>query len=57
MDESDDLEIRNAGENLKQFTPYLDGNEVYAKPVADALEADLQPLVGGKLITRIQERY
>src|SRR5262245_62433425 len=41
---------------LKSFTLYVDGNEVYAKPLADALEADLRPLVGGKLITRLH-RY
>ena len=38
---------------VKSFTLYVDGNEVYAKPLADALEADLQPLVGGKLIMRL----
>jgi hypothetical protein len=38
---------------VKSFTLYVDGNEVYAKPLADALESDLQPLVGGKLITRL----
>jgi hypothetical protein len=41
---------------VKNFTLYVDGNEVYAKPLADALESDLQPLVGGKLITRLS-RY
>jgi hypothetical protein len=40
---------------LKSFTLYVDGNEVYAKPLADALESDLQPLVGGKLITRLSK--
>jgi hypothetical protein len=38
---------------LKSFTLYVDGNEVYAKDKADALEADLQPLVGGELIMRL----
>jgi hypothetical protein len=38
---------------LKSFTIYVDGNEVYDKASADALEADLQPLVGGELITRM----
>jgi hypothetical protein len=38
---------------LKSFTLYVGGNEVYAKSEADALEADLQPLVGGGLITRL----
>jgi hypothetical protein len=40
---------------LKSFTLYVDGNEVYAKPLADALESDLQPLVGGNLITRLSK--
>jgi hypothetical protein len=39
---------------LKSFTLYVAGNEVYAKPVADAIEADLQPL-RGKLITRLSK--
>jgi hypothetical protein len=38
---------------LKSFTLYIDGEEVYAKDKADALEADLQPLVGGALVTRL----
>jgi hypothetical protein len=38
---------------LKSFTLYVDGNEVYAKDKADALESDLQPLVGGGLLTRL----
>ncbi len=40
---------------IKSFTLYVDGNEVYAKQQADALEADLQPLVGGGLITRMSK--
>jgi hypothetical protein len=40
---------------VKNFTLYVDGNEVYAKPLADALESDLQPLVGGKLIARLSK--
>jgi hypothetical protein len=40
---------------LKSFTLYVDGHEVYAKDKADALEADLQPLVGGELITRMSK--
>jgi hypothetical protein len=39
----------------KSFTLYVGGNEVYAKPLADALESDLLPLVGGKLITRLSK--
>ena len=38
---------------IKSFTLYVDGNEVYAKEIANALESDLQPLVGGALITRM----
>ena len=40
---------------LKSFTLYVDGNEVYAKEKADALEAELQPLVGGALVTRMSK--
>jgi hypothetical protein len=38
---------------LKSFTLYIDGDEVYPKAKADALEADLQPLVGCGLVTRL----
>ena len=38
---------------LKSFTLYVDGDEVYAREKADALEADLEPLVGGELVTRL----
>ncbi|WOJ88852.1 hypothetical protein RZS28_13685 [Methylocapsa polymorpha] len=41
--------------HVKSFTLYVDGNEVYAKEIADALESDLQPLVGGELITRLSK--
>ncbi len=37
------------------FTLYVDGNEVYAKESADVLESDLQPLVGGELVTRMSK--
>ena len=40
---------------LKSFTLYIDGDEVYAKGLADALERDLQPLVDGKRITRLSK--
>ena len=40
---------------LKSFTLYIDGTEVYAKGLADALERDLQPLVDGKRITRLSK--
>jgi hypothetical protein len=38
---------------LESFTVYVAGAEVYAKDAAEALEADLQPLVGGSLIKRM----
>ena len=40
---------------LKSFTLYVEGQEVYAKPLADALEADLQPLLETKLIARLSK--
>jgi hypothetical protein len=40
---------------IKSFTLYVDGDEVYAKQKADALESALQPLVGGKLVTRMSK--
>jgi hypothetical protein len=40
---------------LKSFTLYVDQAEVYAKEIADALEADLQPLARSGLITRISK--
>ncbi len=39
----------------KSFTIYVDGDEVYAKDKADALESELQPLVGGALITKMSK--
>jgi hypothetical protein len=38
---------------MKSFTLYVEDREVYAKEIADALEADLQPLARSGLITRI----
>jgi DNA-binding transcriptional regulator WhiA len=40
---------------LKSFTLYVDDREVYAKEIADALEADLQPLARSGLINRISK--
>ena len=40
---------------LKSFSLYVDGNEVYPQGMADALESDLQSLVGGELITRMSK--
>jgi len=40
---------------LKSFTLYVDDREVYAKEIADALEADLQPLARSGVINRISK--
>ncbi len=40
---------------LRSFTVYVDDREVYAKEIADSLEADLQPLATSGLITRISK--
>jgi hypothetical protein len=40
---------------LKSFTLYVDGREVYPRAPAEALERDLQPLVGGPLIARLSK--
>ena len=41
--------------HLKSFALHVNGREVYSKAQADALEADLQPLVGGPLIERVSK--
>lgn len=51
MDEGGDRESGEEG-YLKSFTLYLDDREVYAKEIADALEADLQPLATSGLMSR-----
>ncbi len=40
---------------LKSFTLYVENQEVYSREIADALEADLQPLAASGLITRISK--
>ena len=40
---------------IKSFTLYVDGDEVYAKEKAEALEKDLRPLVDAKLIERMSK--
>jgi hypothetical protein len=40
---------------LKSFTVYIEDHEVYGKMTADALEAGLQPLADGGLITRLSK--
>src|SRR5262249_20176636 len=41
--------------HMKSFAIYVDGNEVYAREISDALEADLQPMVESGLITRLSK--
>ncbi len=38
---------------LKSFTLYIDGEEVYPRAPAEALEAELRPLVGQGVIERL----
>lgn len=38
---------------LKSFTLYVDSKEVYPKSQADALDSELNPLVGGELVIRL----
>ena len=40
---------------VKSFTLYVDGDEVYAKAKADALEAELAPLVDGEKVLRMSK--
>ena len=40
---------------LKSFALYVNDREVYAKEIADALEADLQPLATSGIVTRISK--
>ena len=40
---------------VKSFTLYVDGDEVYAKDKADALEAELKSLVGGAIVTSLSK--
>ena len=41
--------------HIKTFALHIAGQEVYPKAAADALEADLQPLVGGPLVARMSK--
>jgi hypothetical protein len=38
---------------IKSFTLYVGGDEVYEGSKADALEAELEPLVGGPIVVRM----
>ena len=40
---------------LKSFTIYVGGEQVYPKEVADAIEAELRPLVGGGVVDRLHK--
>ena len=50
--------IENAAKKekyLKSFALYVEDQEVYAKEIADSLEADLQPFAVSGLITRLSK--
>ena len=38
---------------IKSFTLYVGGREVYEKDAAEALEAELKPLVGGPIVAQM----
>ena len=38
---------------VKSFTLYVGGEEIYEKDKADALEAELKPLVGGPIVAKM----
>ncbi|MFL5332023.1 MAG: hypothetical protein ACJ8H8_02350 [Geminicoccaceae bacterium] len=40
---------------LKSFTLYVNGEQVYPKAQADALEQELQPLVGGGVVNQLHK--
>ena len=40
---------------IKIFTLYVQGEEVYAKESAEALERDLEPMVGGPVIEKLSK--
>ena len=40
---------------MKSFTLYVEDHELYAKEIADTLEADLQPFAASGLITRLSK--
>ena len=39
--------------HLRSFTLHVDGAEVYSRAIADALEAELRPLVGGPVVAAL----
>lgn len=41
--------------HVKSFSLHVEGEEVYPKAAADALEADLAPLVGGGLVEKLSK--
>jgi len=40
---------------LKSLTLYVGGEQVYSKAAADALEAELRPLVGGDVVDKLHK--
>ena len=49
MDEKTVDDPAKKAKHIKSFALYLGGKEVYGRDKADALEAELKPLVGGRI--------
>ncbi|WP_407520355.1 hypothetical protein [Methylobacterium oryzisoli] len=41
--------------HLRAFALHINGRAIYSKEEADALEADLQPLIGGGVVDRVSK--
>ena len=46
-------EATKRAKHIKTFSVHVSGKEIYSRMAADALEADLQPLLGGNFVTRM----
>jgi hypothetical protein len=53
MDEETVDDPTKKAKNSKSFALYVGGKEVYEKDKADALEAELEPLVGGSIVEKM----
>jgi len=53
MDEKDTDDPAKRAKYTKSFALYVNGKEVYEKDKADALEAELKPLVGGPIVAKM----
>ena len=53
MDEKTVDDPAKKAKHIKSFALYLGGKEVYGRDKADALEAELKPLVGGRIVAKM----